>query len=123
MNRSHDELCIQEREFKDHCRGFVEVTTDTIGQFTDLRDKNGVKIFEGDICEVRKVSYCRRYLQTDDMTHESIYRCECVFENGIYSLVYKYKNKRGEIKKKFFGFKDCVVVGNIHDQPELLKEA
>lgn len=35
--------------------GFVtdEVNTDTIGQYTGIRDDEGVKIFEGDIVEVR----------------------------------------------------------------------
>nr|DAZ50265.1 MAG TPA: YopX protein [Caudoviricetes sp.] len=81
----------------------VEVDPDTVGQFTGLTDKNGTKIFEGDIV---------RYGDT-------IHRVVFEQRNGTayFGLVY------AACETLPFGhyqdLKQIEVIGNIYDNPEL----
>lgn len=76
----------------------TKVDPSTIGQYTGLTDKNGVKIFEGDV------------LKWD----EKEWGCP-FFE--IVTWNYELFEIRQREWKSF-----CEVVGNIFDQPELLEE-
>lgn len=84
-----------------------DVIQETIGQYTGLKDKNGKKIFEGDIV---KDEYC-------------IYKV--VYDgNGYYVEVDKLLKECGTEKGLLYDFsdyKDIEVIGNIHDNPELLE--
>lgn len=81
-----------------------EITPETAGQYTGLTDKNGKKIFEGDIIEYDK----------DGARYEVVF----AVEDGISKFCSKdlIDGNLGYVNQS----RDKVI-GNIHDNPELLK--
>lgn len=90
-------------------KGFdQEVIPETIGQFTGLTDKNGVKIFEGDILKCINPNDGEEFI-TD----------------FIASLVNGFTFKNVSLTRQLSFFDndwpdEIEVIGNIHDNPELL---
>lgn len=92
--------------------GFILVIPETVGQYTGLKDKNGKKIFEGDIVQYQPnymseptysvVEYCAdkyNYPAFDLKEHDyEANGLQCAHEDGI----------------------GCEVIGNIFDNLELL---
>lgn len=82
----------------------ADVIPETIGQYTGLTDKNGKKIFEGDIVRIHLLGG----IEIGQITYSEM------------SCRFKFADKYGST----YGFDDtCTfeVIGNIHDNPELLK--
>ena len=86
-----------------------EINPSTLGQYTGLTDKNGKRIFEGDIAKV---------LQGKDKDIAYV-----GFENGAFMLYPKTGNiYERTLWSYWYNDWDVEVIGNIHENPELLEK-
>ena len=88
-----------------------------IMEYTGLKDKNGVKIFEGDIVKY----YGYDYSEDGDFEYYKVeFTKECYGEKWGWDLV-DIKGNAHEYYYGGFNAENCVVIGNIHSNPEILK--
>lgn len=85
------------------------IDTKTVGQYTGLNDKNGNKIFEGDIVD---------FLDRSDGDGYGVVR----YDENETEFEFEYDNIYRSLGR-YYNPKEIEVVGNIYDNPELLKEA
>lgn len=99
------------------------VIPETVGQFTGLTDKNGKRIFEGDILQGEQYPF-----KSDGKYNYFVEVCYWadVPEFGIYT----FKNPKADIRGVSEGNTDDMqdwesstweIIGNIHDNPELME--
>ncbi len=109
------------------CNGYnmlyTPVNHNTVGQFTGLYDKNGEEIYEGDI-----LLWTRKNVHIEGRPlRDFADRCEIFYDDDYYAFRFKYKLDCGSCIG-LLDFSDdradesyIEVIGNIHDNPELLK--
>lgn len=105
--RTDDELCDyitvpHPKEYNEPSSHYM-VNPETVGQYTELKDKNGTKIFEGDIGRRR----------------DDIFLIDWSEEKAAFVMI--FNDYICEILYLEEMWDDAEVIGNIHDNPELLE--
>ena len=86
----------------------VEIIPETVGQYTGLDDKNGVKIFEGDVV---------RYLNSIESGNGVVKYDACAFLFNWIDI-----DEIDSLLRYFQCSKELEVIGNVHDNPEAMGE-
>ncbi len=87
----------------------IPVTPSTVGQFTNLTDKNGTEIYEGDVCLVTL-----KYFQIKNE------KSKVTFKDGCFCFQYGCTDDYVKTYKAW-DVNTIEVIGNIHDNPNLLE--
>lgn len=83
----------------------IEVMPETVGEYTGLTDKNGRKIFEGDLVRVDGV--------------ETVF--VIVYVDGVFRIAERIRNTNFYSNSIHNCYLEMSVIGNTYDNPELLE--
>lgn len=92
------------------------VYSDTVGQYTGLIDRNGIKIFEGDVIRITLPLHGNKPI---------VCQSDVYFDKGCFCVNWGGKNREHHRTRIDTFTPDVMfeVIGNIYDHPELKKEA
>lgn len=110
-------------QYEDNTDTPVFIIPETVGQYTGLTDKNGKRIFEGDILQGEQYPF-----KSDGKYN---YFVEvCYWADAPEFGIYTFKNPKADIRGISEGNTDDMqdwessdweIIGNIHDDPELME--
>jgi uncharacterized phage protein (TIGR01671 family) len=89
--------------FEGHYINDTMINPETIGQFTGLKDRNGTEIYEGDVVKVDSWSCYFKIVWDEYYAH------------------FKPEKMGTDQGRRMDHIPECEVIGNIHENPELLK--
>ena len=98
---------------------WYEVIPETVGQYTGLKDNNGKRIFEGDILRIAKISD-----GLGSYYHPPLdYPVNVVVKWDLCAWMWETlcEDKRYISFPNAWCHYECEIIGNIHDNPELLE--
>ena len=100
-------------QYEDNTDTPVFIIPETVGQFTGLTDRNGKRIFEGDICRFKRFNDVHIGKVVFNVTTAS-------FIMWYQPIVGAYGEKATQ-KMLLSACDNIEVIGNIHDNPELME--
>lgn len=113
--------CIQDKATHE----YKNVIPETVGQYTGLTDKNGNKIFEGDIVKDNTLPITCGVGVIEFGNYETKMNSSLINDNYSYHIGFyiTWDDTLDFREDLAFWNEKIEVIGNIHDNPELLKEA
>lgn len=104
-NCNYKDFIVTNEEYGEHYYPITELSS--IGQYVGLEDHKGVRLFEGDILESRGERFVIEY--SNDLA-------------ALFAYNTKYPNRLFMIEKRWVnGYNKMVIIGNVTDNPELIK--
>lgn len=97
----------------------IEVLPETVGQYTGLTDKNGKRIFEGDIVKTHYANAKKSDFVETVVFHNGKF-CAFRSNNDCKQWTMLYDGVKHLAIDKSVYMDSVEIIGNIHDNPELL---
>ena len=124
-----DLVTVAHKRFIDDDISKERVEPETVGQYTGINDKNGTKIFEGDVVEFYFFDKGHKNTRTmliewanDGFCMKELFR-NYRLEKDFSVIAGKIYTNKGETKQGIYKSNNSYfveIIGNIHDNPELL---